>query len=285
MTAGSFVKTALRRLAPSLAERIRSWRIRRYSEGAFGALRADVRREAFADSAPRVLGGPFAGLLYLDEPVWGSIAPKWVGSYEEELHGIVVDEILRTESRTVVDVGAAEGYYAVGIAWKRPDVTVHAFDIDPLARDQQKRLARLNGVSNLHVHAECAPEELERLLKDGGVVICDVEGFEYALLDPVRIPSLRVCDVLTELHPAGERSADEVRDALRERFEATHRITTLDATPREPERYRECVGPTFPQSLLTEAVGEHRPASQQWLWMEAQARPAGVAPPAEAAAS
>jgi hypothetical protein len=50
----------------------------------------------------------------LNETVWGPIEPKWLGTYELELHSIIKG-ILRAEYNTIIDIGSAEGYYSVGL--------------------------------------------------------------------------------------------------------------------------------------------------------------------------
>lgn len=59
--------------------------------------------------------GPFAGLRYPShDAVGSSLWPKLLGSYEAEL-APTFEALCATPYRTVVDVGAAEGYYAVGL--------------------------------------------------------------------------------------------------------------------------------------------------------------------------
>jgi hypothetical protein len=63
----------------------------------------------------RVAGGPFQGLHYPHRRSVGSAPlPKLLGSYESELHA-ALEQLLTEEHETVVDIGCAEGYYAVGL--------------------------------------------------------------------------------------------------------------------------------------------------------------------------
>ena len=55
-----------------------------------------------------------------------------------------MDRIIRTPHSVIIDVGNAEGYYSVGLAKCIRDGTVYSYDVDPWARRQQRRLARLN---------------------------------------------------------------------------------------------------------------------------------------------
>ena len=62
-----------------------------------------------------------------------SCVPKLIGSYEEEVHPII-EEIIRRRYSIVVNIGCAEGYYAVGFALRIPDAIVYAFDVDTTAQ-------------------------------------------------------------------------------------------------------------------------------------------------------
>src|SRR5436305_1529663 len=96
-------------------------------------------------NGPRVRSGPFAGMTMLRAVADGSYTAKLLGCYERELHGLI-RRLVRTRYRTVVNVGCAEGYYAVGLARRMPAATVHAHDTDPEARRLCRRLARANGL-------------------------------------------------------------------------------------------------------------------------------------------
>lgn len=72
-----------------------------------------------------VQGGPFQGLQYVPSIVESALAvpralgsaliPKLLGCYEAELQGVLA-QILATPYQDILDIGSAEGYYAVGLA-------------------------------------------------------------------------------------------------------------------------------------------------------------------------
>ena len=49
---------------------------------------------------------------------------------------------------TVLNIGCAEGYYAVGLARRMPQARVLAFDINRTAQDTCRALAAKNGVAD-----------------------------------------------------------------------------------------------------------------------------------------
>jgi len=120
--------------------------------------------------APRVLNGPFAGMLYLNEAVWGSITPRWIGSYESCLWPALREIIARRYSR-IIDVGCAEGYYAVGLCRALPSAEVFAYDLDPDSRAQVRRLWQLNdSPGKLTVGGLLDHAELQRLAAPGSLL-------------------------------------------------------------------------------------------------------------------
>src|SRR5262249_14170280 len=72
-----------------------------------------------------IRGGPFAGMDYVTEATEGALIPRLLGTYESELHPYIL-AFARMGPEAVIDVGSAEGYYAVGLARLMPGTVVHA---------------------------------------------------------------------------------------------------------------------------------------------------------------
>jgi hypothetical protein len=231
------IKRIAQTFAPKLFHWYRSYRLRQHFSARF---KCDQRlfKQAFypGNQAPKILTGPFQGMLYLDETVWGPIMPKWAGSYEMELQDIIA-RIGQLGYDQIVNIGCAEGYYAVGLALLDRRCEVLAFDPDPFARGQLRRLAGLNLVSDrIRIFSQCTHFRLSRLLKGKTLVFCDIEGQECVLLDPARVSGLRSADLLIEVHEktAGPEKAER---RLAERFTDTHTIERR--VSRDTERWMD----------------------------------------------
>lgn len=160
------LRAIVQTFSPELLNRYRSHRLHAYFRSRYGSLQDEAYHLLFRDGPPKVLSGPFVGMPYLNEIIWGPITPKWIGSYEAELHG-VVEQVVAGQYRKIVNVGSAEGYYAVGLASRIPNVRVVAFDLDPMARKQTARLASLVGVSDrVKIHGNCTAPVLDKLIRD-----------------------------------------------------------------------------------------------------------------------
>ena len=208
----------------------------------------------------RVLSGIFEGMKMPLEVSWGGLSARLAGSYEEEFVPDLAALIAR-QPPVVIDAGAAEGYYAVGLAQALPSSTVYAFDISREARRLCRLAATRNGVHNLHVRGRIDPRELRTLLVPNALVLADVEGYETVLLDPERVPGLCRSAIIVELH---EWIAPGATTLVLDRFTATHHIKMIDSRPRDA--FGRGHLPHLTAEEAHSAVQE-RPYSQQWAVM------------------
>ncbi|HEY8962128.1 MAG TPA: hypothetical protein VIM57_07965 [Luteolibacter sp.] len=264
------IRATLLRHAPALFYAISSVRFFQRCKVRYEDIQNHFHREVYGNGRIGVLSGPFKGMEYYNKIIWGPVTGKWIGCYEEELSG-VIREILGSGYDTLIDVGAAEGYYAVGFAYKLPAAKVISYDIDPIARRRQRQLAKLNGVGNLEVLKSCNHEELASRITGRCFVMTDVEGFELELLDPEKCPALTGCDILVEIHRAAGMEVSGVENAISGRFSRTHKITRFGVAPRDPGSMRRIPGlETLSADLLLRAASEDRMPEQCWLWMKSR---------------
>ena len=232
----------------------------------------------------RIWSGPFSGMRWTLEgrarsqprttqnsPLYNARIhiPKLLGIYERELNPYI-EQACALDFPLIVDIGAAEGYYAVGMAFRNPQAGVIAFEMQATERSALAEAARLNAVTDrLEIRGKCEPEDLERVLVDTPrpFVICDAEGYEAMLIDPGAVPSLRRASILVELHEFVEKGISE---KIRERFVTTHKITHIWQQERTPADFpfRNLYTQWLPKSYLRWAVSESRPERMSWFWME-----------------
>jgi hypothetical protein len=217
----------------------------------------------------QVRQGPFATMRYVEDSVGSAYIPKLLGLYERELWECV-ESIGQQCPELIVDIGAGEGYYAVGLALRNPLARMIAFEMEPAGQQATKQMAKLNGLEKrVEVRGKCEVADLAKTL-DGvtnPVVVCDVEGYEAQLLDPESVPALRRATILVELH---EFVVPGITARLNRRFAESHRIEHIWQTPRSRSEFPwRTLGTTLlPRSYLDWAVSEWRPEQMIWLWME-----------------
>jgi hypothetical protein len=220
----------------------------------------------------RVAAGPFAGMRYIRGSVGSAYVPKLLGMYERELNEFV-ERACTLQLPLIVDVGAAEGYYAIGLGLRNPQASVIAFEMEKKGRDALAEMARLNSVQErVEIRGRCEVEDLRAALADidRALVVCDCEGYEEVLLQPGLIPELARAYVLAEMH---EFVSAGITDRILRRFSETHQVERIWQEPRQQSEfpYRTLGTMLLPRSYLNWAVSEWRPERMSWLWLEPRA--------------
>jgi len=217
-----------------------------------------------------VRDGPLAGLDFLAQSAEGCHISKLLGCYEQPLlpH---IDAAIGENYPLILNIGCAEGYYAVGMARRMAATQVLAFDLNPKAQQVCTELAAKNGVSDrVSVGALFKPEDFAAYAGQKVLVLCDIEGGERDLLDPVVAPALAGMDVIVESH---ECLIPGITKLLIDRFVATHDITVIEDSgqrelPNAPPWFNNLA---HLDQLL--AVWEWRSGPTPWLVMRAKQRP------------
>ncbi len=208
--------------------------------------------------------GPFMGLQLTREGLLTACnGGMLLGTYEMELHPWF-QELRANKFERILDIGSAEGYYAVGIAL-RTNFPVDAFDAAPTARRLCRSMAKLNGISHLvRLHSWCSRETLLRLNGLRCLVLSDCEGFEVSLFSREVIRALANSDLIIEMHD-GSTAAGTTRQLLEARFWPTHKIQYVRFHLRDLSSCRE---PNLVEMLGTDAIRaitEVREPDQEWL--------------------
>lgn len=232
-------------------------------------LKKHLERVALRHAGGRVAAGPFAGMRYVERAFCSQLGPKLVGCYEQELFP-VLEEIRALQPRCIVDVGAAEGYYAVGLLHAGFCERVHAFELDAGSRTLIAQLREMNGIdaARLTIAEGCDLAALNAALAEtrAEVVIMDVEGFETILVEPLRVAALTRTHLLVEIH---EFVLPQLSAILTERMTPTHDVVRIDAQPRGSAALPAGHAlQRYPEALVRIAVHEERPGGMHWLWMK-----------------
>jgi len=217
---------------------------------------------------PRLLGmdleimaGPFKGMRYITKANCSRLMPKIIGCYESAMTPWILD-IPSRKYDVILDVGCAEGYYAVGFAYRNYAKTVYAFDIEKEALDNARQLSALNHVEDkICFEGLCDVEKISTLCENRkSLIFCDIEGGEDDLLDPDKIPALRTIDMIIESH---DFIVPGMINKLIERFQGTHHIeivgdggVNLDVFP---------ILKSFNKRIRRKLVNEGRAPGMMWV--------------------
>jgi predicted O-methyltransferase YrrM len=253
----SIVRTLLRRLVP-----------RRFRPGAILKRWLDEKTV----NGSLVVGGPFKGLTLGPESYYSQIYSKLLGIYEKEIHEFV-EKIVALEPALIIDIGAAEGYYACGFSSRLNQKTkIVAYEADVHYRYYLKQNLRKNDLqSYVEVRGLCQVADLRHEIQTAQgpvVVFCDAEGWEHELLDNKAIPELSKASILVELH---EFYLHEITEQLQRQFRETHKIEKVRSAVRTIDdinlQGKGIALRLFPETTVSIFLKE-RPFPQEWLWME-----------------
>ncbi|CAG0939474.1 hypothetical protein BROC_00656 [Candidatus Brocadiaceae bacterium] len=218
-----------------------------------------------------IISGPFAGMSYPRSRLV-SYCPKALGTYELELAEII-ELLCSFRFELIVNVGAAEGYYAVGMALRNSQARVIAFEANSVVQKQLRKTIQANNLaSRIDVRGWCDSESLSHSLVPGNccLVIMDIEGAENTLLDPVTVPYLQHAYILVEIH---DFVSKEIGASLLRRFEKSHKVIEIESRPRTKQDFLNSIvnrriSMIIPEYLISTSMKEGRPEIMRWFYFE-----------------
>ncbi|MDB5226399.1 MAG: hypothetical protein JWN78_592 [Bacteroidota bacterium] len=216
--------------------------------------------------APVVKNGPFKGLVYPSyQSVGSTIFPKIIGSYEAELHQ-TIEAFIQKNFDIIIDIGCAEGYYAIGFALKNKNAKIYAYDTDETARILCDEMSKLNHVEGrISIKNEFTPDSFKEIdPSKKTLLICDCEGYEAKLFNADALPYIKDITLLIETHDFID---PEISINLQKLLAGTHKLeivqTIDDLLKAKYYKYPELESLTLQQRK--EILQEKRPAIMEWI--------------------
>jgi hypothetical protein len=226
-----------------------------------GSRRQELENKLASITDNTITTGPFKGVRLPVSESWGDRGSKLLGFYEQELHPYI-EAVIEWKPDIVLNVGCAEGYYAIGMAKRIPGAKSLAYDLDPRAQLACKTARDINHV-DLVVLGLCTNAELRiRTEKaERPFMLIDCEGGERELLlsNEYSYPNARI---IVECHDFIDRS---ITSSLIDKFSPTHLIQTIKQTGRNPFCHAITAG--WAENDLWLLVSERRPERMHWLYM------------------
>ena len=231
--------------------------------------RRSLSRQIYEQCGGIVQRGPFTGMRWLDSPRWGG-SEKGVmllGLYEQE----VLNNFVAASSkyRTFVDVGAADGYYAVGFLINGKVERSIAFEAAEEGRKTIRRLAEKNGVlDKISILGKASDNFAKDLLSlnvvpSESMFLVDIEGAEFNVLTEDLLDFLKSSLIIVETHAHIFPDPQGMMDSLVKRASKTHRISMWTSGARNPWAIQEL--DTFTELDRWILCSEGRIEIQQWL--------------------
>jgi len=234
--------------------------------------RVALSRELFGEFGGRVRYGPMAGLKLPGGLYWssGDGAPMLLGIYEREVLE-ALQEICATR-RTLVNLGAADGYYGVGLVKNGMFEQSYCFELMPKGRAAIKELAVANGLeARVHVFG-AADADLSSVLVTEGVnlgdvvILCDIEGSEFETFHAEALAALKGTVIIIEVHDFLRDDGREQLRTLKERASAWFELTEMRMGARDLSPFPECQ--RFSDSDRWLMASEGRGELMTWLRLD-----------------
>lgn len=229
-----------------------SFEFRRRVSQKLGREFAEIREGSFAGGL--VGPSPWSGTQYWPAQV--------AGAYEH-----VVMEFISSLGplNTVIDLGAAEGFYALNLRITGLAKKVIAFDSDPAAIKVLDAAARKHNIANFELNGRATFSEVKKsVLKEiskNNLLISDIEGAEFELFTEDLILTLGNWFVVIELHEFGDTEASK---ALKQKFLPSHDVKMAVGGELKIQNLQNLF-PQFTQLEIANLAHEGRTSNQTWL--------------------
>jgi len=232
--------------------------------------KADKHLQQTVFKGLQVKNGVFEGLKYHDMQAFGSMLyPKLIGSYENEIEDVFKDIILKNKFGCFIDIGCAEGYYAVGMALSMSDLKVYAYDTEKSARKLCLEMATLNEVKNqINIHEYFGQNSLKDFdtANTSTFILCDCEGYEIEIFTENNILDYKNCHLLIEMH---DFINPKISQHLKNIFYNTHNLKIYKSEKRQINKYKNYFDGLNLNSFEKQYIlDEKRPCLMEWLYCE-----------------
>lgn len=215
--------------------------------------------------------GIFKNLKFCNESWWGKsdLISIYFGFYELQVLE-KIDQYRGSKYRFFVDIGAANGYYAIGVLVSNIFSKSYAFEISEHGRRVIKKNAELNGVSsNIEIHSAGTIESILNFdvtfLKEA-LFLIDIEGGEFELLNEDVLFHLQNSVLIIELHEWLIDNGDSKIVDLKNMAQKYFRISELTTGPRNPHHFKELNILSDDEKWLI--CSEKREKNMTWLVLE-----------------
>jgi hypothetical protein len=191
-----------------------------------------------------------------------------LGIYEEE----VLNSIMTVSNKydVFIDLGAADGYYSIGSLISQKFRASYSFEISTKGRKVIEKNATVNKVSDkLHIFGEATKDFYKNVPKkdlNSSVILIDIEGAEFSLLDGEVFSHLKESIIFIELHDWFFKDGEKKIAKLMTDAKPFFNISKLTTTSRDLSKFPELLD--YPDSERWLIASEGRAKLMTWLRLD-----------------
>ena len=218
--------------------------------------------------------GPFKGLRLTHNPWWGQLdlGSQCLGLYEKEILKFI-ENIEDGQFTNFIDIGAADGYYAVGVLSTGKIQRSICFEKTDKGREAIFTNWKNNGaIGQLVVKAKANFESIATLTEhdlERSLILIDIEGGEFELLNNDTIHKFRYSKILLEIHNWVTDFEEKYKNLLIS-LDEFFCIKIIKRVDRQVDNYMELRDFTDDNRLLL--ISERRPCLMRFLELTPKSR-------------
>ena len=229
-----------------------------------------VLNKIILEHGHKVAYGTFKGMKLSKNTYWSKndIITHILGVYEKHVLKKII-EFSKKGNYPFIDIGAADGYFAIGMAFSETFKKIYAFEIDEegrrsLNRNIENNLCKDKVVVDIEANFETLKEIVDK--NKSAVILIDIEGSEFDLLDDNLLQLLSNCYIVCELHPTLSANGFEKQNMLINNAKAFFDVSMIQRESYSPNKFSELNEFTDEERLI--AFGEGRENNMNWLILE-----------------
>jgi len=209
--------------------------------------------------------GVFRGMRLGPESTWNRMdrGGMILGIYEHE----VIKALSHNKGRILINLGAGDGFYAIGGVKSGLFEESMAFEMNPESQSLIAENARLNGVEKISIYG-LATKNFWISLKinshdlEKTVVISDIEGNEFEIFDEAAFSYFEKSILIIEIHDWIEEGVSKLQ-SLVNASRGTHDYKILTTGARDPSEFEELS--KFSDNERWLLCSEGRPKLMKWF--------------------
>jgi hypothetical protein len=186
--------------------------------------------------------GPFKGLKFCNNTVWGisDRASMLLGLYEKE----VLESLKNIPKKysSFINIGAADGYYGVGVLVNNLFEKSICYETS-IEENVIGTNAKLNNVMHrIEIQGTAKKDffkELPENVLSNAVLLVDIEGAEFEIIDKKTFEAFKKSIIFVELHDWFYEDGLEKLQKMKNDSISTHLITTLTTGARDLSIFSE----------------------------------------------
>lgn len=225
----------------------------------------------------KIINGPFTGMELKHSSRGSEYMPKYLGTYESELYKTINSFCSNNNNKLIIDIGADDGYYSIGIAKLINKGTILSYELNSESCIQLKRNIDLNrNFFNNQKKIEVINKklndygDLKQFLKNNDfnsiLVKVDIEGGEYELFTDDFVNSLSALPIMIIIETHFDPNAE--LKLIKRLKSFSFEVNVIDKV------MQKFLSKTFNLNFISKSIlslfwlrwtNEHRPKYNRWI--------------------